>query len=52
MKTGYSLSLFPTSWEVGKARIRNKTVLAFGPLRFSIHRVEGSLSDYGAGRDR
>lgn len=46
VKIGLSLSVFPTSWEIGKATIRNKAVWALGPFRFSIHRVVGSLSDY------
>jgi len=47
MSYGFSLSLFPTLWEIGHARVRNKDVYAFGPLRFSIHRVSGSLKSYG-----
>ena len=46
MTYGISLTFFPTLWEVGKARIRNKTVLAFGPFRVSIHRVQGTLASY------
>lgn len=46
MKYGVSIALFPTAWEVGYARIRNKDVLALGPIRLSIHRVRGSLTDY------
>ena len=46
MKIGASLSIFPTSWEIGKVTIRNKTVWALGPFRFSIHRVVGTLADY------
>jgi hypothetical protein len=46
MKYGVSIALFPTSWEVGHARIRNKNVVAFGPIRLSLHRVQGSLKDY------
>jgi hypothetical protein len=36
--TGYSLTLIPKSWAIGKVNIRNKTVWALGPFRFSIHR--------------
>jgi hypothetical protein len=39
---GVSLSLFPTSWKIGK--VRNKTgkgVYAFGPFRFTWHIVGG-----------
>lgn len=46
MKYGISMALFPTSWEIGHARIRHKDVWAFGPFRFSVHRVQGSLADY------
>lgn len=44
MSYGFSLTLFPTLWEVGYARIRQKDVYAFGPFRFSIHRVTGKLN--------
>lgn len=46
MKYGISIAIFPTAWEIGYARVRKKDVLAFGPLRFSIHRIKGSLTDY------
>lgn len=46
MKYGISLAIFPTAWELGYARIRKKQVWAFGPFRFSVHRVEGSLKSY------
>ncbi len=46
VKKGWSISIFPTSWEFGKVQIRNKTVVAFGPFRLSTHRVAGSLGDY------
>lgn len=48
MKYGISIALFPTSWELTHKRIRNKSLIAFGPLRFCLHRVTGSLSDYAA----
>lgn len=48
MKTGMSIALFPTSWEFGYARVRRKDVWAFGPFRFSIHRIEGTLNNYAA----
>lgn len=35
---GFSITLIPTSWAVGTWTIREKTIFAFGPLRFSIHR--------------
>lgn len=46
MKYGISIAIFPTAWETGHKRIRQKDVWALGPIRFSIHRVKGSLSDY------
>lgn len=46
MKIGFSIAFFPTSWELGTARIRNKSLLAVGPFRFCIHRIKGSLADY------
>lgn len=46
MKIGVSVAIFPTSWALGYVRIRDKDVLAFGPFRFSLHRVRGSLKDY------
>lgn len=36
--SGYSITLIPLSFAIGKVTIRNKTVWAFGPFRFSIHR--------------
>ena len=36
--TGYSITLIPKSWAIGRVRIRNKTIWSFGPLRFAIHR--------------
>jgi hypothetical protein len=36
--TGYSITLIPKSWAIGRVDIRNKSVWSFGPLRFSIHR--------------
>ncbi len=47
-KKGYSLSIFPTSWQFGKVKIRDKTVFAIGPFRYSIHKVNGSLKDYAS----
>jgi hypothetical protein len=46
MKYGISIAVFPTAWEIGYARIRNKDVVAFGPFRFSLHRIKGALKDY------
>lgn len=46
MRYGVSISLFPTAWELGHVRVRGKNVIAFGPLRLSFHRVQGSLKDY------
>ncbi len=46
MKYGISIAIFPTLWEFGKVRIRDKSLLAIGPFRFCIHRVKGSLADY------
>lgn len=46
MRRGVSFSIFPTSWEAGYVKIRRKRVWAFGPFRFSIHRVSGSLQGY------
>lgn len=46
MKRGISIAIFPTAWEIGYARIRKKDVIAFGPFRFSIHRISGSLESY------
>lgn len=45
---GYSIAIFPTSWDFGKFQIRKKTMWAFGPFRFSIHRVTGDLSAYAS----
>lgn len=39
--SGFSLTVIPFSWAIGRWDIRNKTVWAFGPLRFSIHRGLG-----------
>jgi hypothetical protein len=36
--TGYSISLMPFSWAIGRRDVRKKTLFALGPLRFSIHR--------------
>jgi hypothetical protein len=47
---GYSLAIFPTSWDFGKFYIRKKTMWAFGPFRFSIHRVTGDLSSYAVAK--
>lgn len=38
---GYSLTLIPASWAVGRWAIRGKTIFACGPFRFSIHRGLG-----------
>ncbi len=46
MKYGISLAFFPTAWEVGAVRIRDKSLLAIGPFRLCLHRVKGSLADY------
>jgi hypothetical protein len=46
MSYGISIALFPTKWELGHRRIRQKNVVAFGPLRFCLHRVKGSLKEY------
>lgn len=43
--TGYSITLIPFSWAFGKWTIRNKTLWALGPLRFSIHRKLGKWKD-------
>jgi len=42
MKKAYSLTLVPLSWHIGRRDIRQKTLWAFGPLRFVIHRGLGS----------
>ena len=36
--TGFSVTLIPFSWALGRRDIRKKTLWAFGPLRFGIHR--------------
>lgn len=46
MKYGISIAIFPTSWELTYKRIRSKDLIAFGPLRFCLHRVTGNLSEY------
>lgn len=46
MTYGISIAIFPTKWELGHVRVRNKNVVALGPLRFSLHRVAGKLRDY------
>ena len=38
MKTGYSITLIPFSWALGRWDIRNKTLWAVGPIRFGLHR--------------
>jgi len=38
---GFSLSLMPFSWAKGRQDIRNKSVWALGPFRFSLHRELG-----------
>lgn len=43
---GFSVTLFPFSWAVGAKRIRGKTLIAFGPLRFGYHRTNKSWKDY------
>lgn len=42
---GYSITLIPWSWAVGKVKIRNKIIWAFGPFRFSIHYQLGPWND-------
>ena len=39
--TGYSITLVPLSWHIGRWDIRKKTLWAFGPFRFVIHRGLG-----------
>lgn len=36
--TGWSITLILCSWAIGRKNIRHKTVVAFGPFRFSVHR--------------
>jgi len=35
---GYSITFIPKSWRLGRFDIRKKTLWAFGPLRFGLHR--------------
>jgi hypothetical protein len=44
--TGYSITIIPYSWAFGRWDIRKKTLWAFGPFRFGIHR--GITGVYGA----
>ena len=45
--TGYSITLIPKSWALGRFDIRDKTLWAFGPFRFGIHRkLPRSLHGY------
>lgn len=44
---GFSLTLIPLSWAIGKWTIRDKTLWAFGPFRFGIHRNLGSWRNDG-----
>ena len=43
--TGYSVAIIPLSWTFGRKNIRQKTVYALGPFRFSIHRGLGRWKD-------
>lgn len=45
---GYSIALFPFDWTLGRFQVRQKTLYAFGPLRFCVHRVKGTLEEYAA----
>ncbi len=36
--TGYSITFILFSWVIGKYNVRKKTLWAFGPFRFGIHR--------------
>jgi hypothetical protein len=38
---GYSLMIIPRSWALGLWRKWHKTILAIGPLRFTLHRDLG-----------
>jgi hypothetical protein len=45
---GYSLTLIPRSWALDIWRKPHKTIVAFGPLRFVLHRALGPWkSQYG-----
>ena len=35
---GFSITIIPRSWRLGRFDIRKKTLWAFGPLRFGLHR--------------
>lgn len=39
--TAFSITFVPASWAIGFWCIRQKTLYAFGPFRFSIHRGLG-----------
>lgn len=36
--TGYGITIIPMSWAIGVWKKSHKTVIAFGPLRFSHHK--------------
>lgn len=44
--TGISVCLFWASWALGVKRIDQKTIAAFGPFRFCIHRVKKTWGEY------
>lgn len=44
--TGYSITFILRSWAFGRWDIRKKTLWAFGPLRFGVHReLSGTYGD-------
>jgi hypothetical protein len=34
---GYGVTIIPASWAIGKWKKGHKTILAFGPLRLTVH---------------
>lgn len=42
--TGFSITIIPLSWKVGRFDIRSKTLWALGPLRFGVHRRLSALT--------
>ena len=43
--TAFSLTFVPFSWAIGRKDIRNKTLWAFGPIRFGVHRKLGTWKE-------
>ena len=46
MRRGYGITFIPCSWHIGIKQIRNKTLVSFGPIRFTLHRLEKNWKDY------